>query len=317
MLRRIKIRNFQSLRDVDIDLGSLTVVIGPSSSGKTALIRALRTIMGNSRGAGWITYGEKTAALTVAGDDARGKWAVKLDRSPTTANYIVGGGAGAEIFTKLGGSVPLRVSELFGISATAGPGLIPLDLAVASQFDRPYLLDETGSKVAMVLGDLTNVSIIFEAAKEANRRKLNLGSQLRTRQDDARRIGAEIDTFADLPARQAALEEAERLAGTVAVIEAKLGRLDMAVVAHEAAEAALGAMAPVGEVPSFEPIDHARSRLYLFLDLLRQAKTSGEAIKAAEVSSTQATAELAKLEKELHEALVRAGTCPTCNQKVK
>ncbi len=44
MIRRIRIRNFASLVDVDTTLGPLTLLVGPNASGKTMFIRALRTL---------------------------------------------------------------------------------------------------------------------------------------------------------------------------------------------------------------------------------------------------------------------------------
>lgn len=44
MIHRIAIRNFRSLRNVELDLGPLTVLIGPNGSGKSSVLDALRLI---------------------------------------------------------------------------------------------------------------------------------------------------------------------------------------------------------------------------------------------------------------------------------
>ena len=44
MITRIAVRNFRSLRNVQLDLGSLTVLIGPNGSGKSNVLDALRLI---------------------------------------------------------------------------------------------------------------------------------------------------------------------------------------------------------------------------------------------------------------------------------
>ncbi|MBI2916832.1 MAG: ATP-binding protein [Chloroflexi bacterium] len=43
MFKRFKVRNFMCLRDVTVDLGPLTVFVGPNSAGKSALFKALNT----------------------------------------------------------------------------------------------------------------------------------------------------------------------------------------------------------------------------------------------------------------------------------
>ena len=37
-LTRIKIRNFRSIRNLDLDLGETTMFIGPNNVGKTAIL---------------------------------------------------------------------------------------------------------------------------------------------------------------------------------------------------------------------------------------------------------------------------------------
>src|SRR5947209_18477980 len=44
MIDRIRLTNFKCLRDVTVDLGPLTVLIGPNDSGKTSLLDAIRML---------------------------------------------------------------------------------------------------------------------------------------------------------------------------------------------------------------------------------------------------------------------------------
>ena len=44
-LETLEISNFQSVEKADIQLGGFTVIVGPSNSGKSALLRALRAVV--------------------------------------------------------------------------------------------------------------------------------------------------------------------------------------------------------------------------------------------------------------------------------
>jgi len=44
MLTRCKVRNYQALRDVTLDLTSMHVLIGPNDAGKTSLLEALTAL---------------------------------------------------------------------------------------------------------------------------------------------------------------------------------------------------------------------------------------------------------------------------------
>lgn len=59
LIRRIRISNFRSIRHVDIELGSTTVLIGPNNAGKSAILEALRialTRRWGQRGTGFTEY---------------------------------------------------------------------------------------------------------------------------------------------------------------------------------------------------------------------------------------------------------------------
>ena len=44
MIKRIRIQNYRSLIDVDVELGPLTVLIGLSGTGKSNFVRAIRAL---------------------------------------------------------------------------------------------------------------------------------------------------------------------------------------------------------------------------------------------------------------------------------
>jgi len=181
MLDAIEVRGFQSLADARIELGWLTVVEGPSNSGKSALVRALVMLARNARGTDYITTGKATC--TVATGSAEEGFAVRLTRTARRGGdeyrVKVAEVPAAKVFTKLAGGVPEEVSALLRIS----------ELNIARQFDPPYLLTESGRDVAAVLGRLTNVSMVLAAAAEAGRRRKQLARDLKgaeQRRDDDR-----------------------------------------------------------------------------------------------------------------------------------
>lgn len=58
-IKRIRIRNFRSIKDVEIDLNSTTVFIGPNNAGKSAILEAIRialTRRWGQRGTGFTEY---------------------------------------------------------------------------------------------------------------------------------------------------------------------------------------------------------------------------------------------------------------------
>src|SRR5258708_13076522 len=58
-ITRLRIENFRSIRNLDIDLGDTTVFIGPNNAGKTAILDAVRIVLTRrwgQRGTGFTEY---------------------------------------------------------------------------------------------------------------------------------------------------------------------------------------------------------------------------------------------------------------------
>lgn len=309
MLTDLVIENYQSLANVQLRLGKFTVITGRSSAGKSALIRALRMLAFNARGTAYITHGQKTAKV-MAGCQDEG-WAVAITRgSRGSDSYRLAtlGGDGSpvtETFTKLAGKVPEAVTDLLRLS----------EVNFAGQFDRPYLLDGSGGEVARTLGALTNVTVIFKAAAEANTRRLRFTSQLADAEAELAELHATAQQFAGRKERQQAAEGAAQSLARAQEARSTTQRLAQAISRAEAAQGVLAQVA-VPEVPSTERLDALvaqRARLGHLAGALETA-LAGQGLSAKNVRD--ARARQADAESDLHDLLVAAGCCPTCGQEV-
>lgn len=308
MINRVVVYNWQSLQHVELSLGRFSVIVGPSSSGKSALLRALRAVVSNVRGAAVITRGAKAAAVTVHTDAG----AVTLERSPTASRYRILSPDGQErLYTKLGVlGVPGDVTRALAM-APAAPG--ETSLHFAGQFDRPYLLDESGAAVARVLGTLTNVTTIFAAVAEANRRRRRYAAELHARQAERDRLREQAGQFRDLPTQLAGLSQAEQLHEQVTALGARRDALAGLLRQAADAQAALAAVV-VPDVPASGELERLRERHRNLAGLL---STWAAATQVQTTAAPQRFAALeAGLQEQLHTVLLSAGTCPTCNQPI-
>ncbi len=308
MIERVQITGFQSLRSIDLRFGRYTVIVGPSSSGKTALMRALRAVASNVRGTHVITRGQARMAVTVH----TGEHQVILERDQTAGRYRIASGTRDETYTKLAGGVPADVTAALRIDPVPTNGT---SVNFASQFDPPFLLGESGANVARTLGTLTNVTAILEAAREANRRRNAAAAELRTREDDLERVTAEARQYATLPARTQAVERAERLLEELETLLGRIGRVQVAVEALAVAERVL-AQVPPPVVPDTRELDTALLRRTEGRCAIRNLALAER--EAADTACRAEAAEQAVTEvgRELHALLREAGVCPVCNQPV-
>jgi energy-coupling factor transporter ATP-binding protein EcfA2 len=151
VLQRVRITNFQSIAEADLALGRFTVLVGPSSTGKSAVLRALRLVFRNASGTGYVRVGTKSTTVEVFQHDPM--WSVSVERGSGKSVYTLGGGVPAE-FVKCGTSVPDPVAREVDVG----------DESLSTQHDPPFLLSATGSEIARLFGELTGADVLQRAA---------------------------------------------------------------------------------------------------------------------------------------------------------
>ena len=119
MITKISVSNFQSLVKADLTLGKLTVIVGPSSSGKSAFLRALRVLVRNTSGSAYVTHGSTASAVIAEFDGHK----VALERGKGHSLYRTWKDGDEEIYPKSGTSVPDEVAALLRMPVVEGEDL--------------------------------------------------------------------------------------------------------------------------------------------------------------------------------------------------
>lgn len=311
MLTRIRAINFQSLRDVNLELGRFTVLVGPSSSGKSAVMRAVKAVVSNGLSSDYISRGTKAASVSVEVNDTT----ITIERSSNeSSSYKIVESSGKESrYTELNRQVPAQVAEALGISSSKE--VAPINFA--GQFDTPYLLTEGGSSVARVLGELTNVSTIFDAVKEANRRSRNASALLKLRKKDEAQLLEDLKSYATIGVRAKDVSSAEQTLAHCTELDSSVQVLSKLIVSAEKAEATLEKTDTVFEIPDLSEVLTAQNRLLQYSALLKEMVSSSNSIRSAETAINSARQDHDSAKAELHDLLVTLGQCPTCNQKIE
>jgi DNA repair ATPase RecN len=300
MLSHISVRNYQSLGDISLDLKPFTVIVGPSSSGKSAFTRAMKTLTSNQRGDSFITHGESQCVIKATTD----RGVVALLRGKKNEFVLIPEDGQQQSFTKLSGSVPEEVSAFIGIPAGDS-------LNYADQFDMPYMLKRSGGDVARELGALTNVSVIFEASREANRRRLAASGTLKTRASDYESLTVNLDRYRTLKDDQRAVADASEQYSQALIEQTRISALAGAIQKLET----LPAIPEARIIPDISAVIDAQSKIARLGNLIdaviRNRATADSTLDASAEAYTKAEA----AQQEYEQALKDAGTCPTCGQE--
>lgn len=311
MIESIKATNFQSLQDVEVEFGKFTVIVGASSSGKSALTRAMKAVTSNSLGTDNITKGSKYAAVSLKTENAT--VTIERETGGSSAYKVAKPGSEESSYLKLNRQVPSEVTEVLGISPSTQE---VSSINFAGQFDAPYLLKEGASSVARILGELTNVSTIFTAVREASRRAKNASAVVNLRKKDQAKLLEQISDFSNVSEQARAVTAAEEKLAHAVQLKADIVRLSHLVTLARAASNSLSAIKEIPELPDTTELLKAQARLNLFKTTLREVVLARQLIAKQDTSIEEAQSAILAAEQELHDTLAAAGKCPTCNQEI-
>lgn len=313
MLSKIEIRNFQSIEHLDIELGPLTVLVGQSNVGKSAFTRAIRMLTSNARGTSFIRHGQQACTVTATTD----RGTVTLKKGKGSDEYITVPADPEQpqrTFTKLGGAVPEEVTEFIGIPAKDA-------INYAGQFDRPYMLDDTGGEVARTLGNLTGVNVVFEAAAESRRQQLRSNATLKDRTGTLTSTMEQIEDYRPLKGWNAGLKRAEEALGAAQSAQHRLDDLVDAIEDFEAAQRTLAAVDPLADaVLPTEALAQASAmqrRIKILDRHIADLRAHATAQRQAEEALAVATSDIIDAQQQYIDLLTEAGTCPTCGQSTE
>ena len=167
-IKKVHIQGFQSHIDSTFTLSpGLSVITGPSDAGKTAIIRALRWLAFNEPqgdafihavrdGDGNLISQAEQATVTVELDDG-----VVISKTRRKGKTIYTHSEYADPWEKA--ELPLEIKESLGLLKQQYGDNFDTCLNFAYQLDPPFMLSETGSTGAKVLGKLAGTEVVDRA----------------------------------------------------------------------------------------------------------------------------------------------------------
>lgn len=220
-IRSIRLRNFQSHVDSKLEpapAGGLTVITGPTDSGKSAIIRGMRWVVYNQpQGDDFRRVGCDFVEVTMMTDGGT----ITRRRTATVNRYIVNG----QPLEGFGRDVPMEVQEVTGVRPVRlGDQVILANLA--SQLDPPFLGSSlSGPARARILGLLAGTEVIDRAARD-------LGTDIYRDRQEAKRLelevaalGQQVAQYDDLPKLAATIARLRELAAEAQAAQERLQSL--------------------------------------------------------------------------------------------
>ncbi len=147
---RFSIKNFQSLRDVLLDINGLTILRGESGVGKSAVIRCARALLCNRWGRGMISNDSTFCDTAVDFCDGN-KLLARKTQDSAIYRMIYSDGTTKD-YTAMRREIPDEMGTVFGLTVF-DDGTSKELLQIRGQYDRPLLVDVTHKRLSGMLGD--------------------------------------------------------------------------------------------------------------------------------------------------------------------
>lgn len=247
-IKSVRVENYQSIRDATIELAGLTVLVGKNRSGKSAMLRALRSACVNEIGTSFITAGQSYCRVTITKDTGDLVWEKKRTGQ---AQYTLTTSDGEQrVFTKLAGGVPLEVIQFLSIRPVEIDKTLTLFPQLHDDRNPNFLLDKTEGQVARALAKMTRLDIVVEAQNfirtdlHAEKRRLT------NAEEHVTSLEAQLAEYDDLPARTAAQEVLEKLVSEESIIRERCYEREQEFARYTQAN---NELAELSHIPDFEP----------------------------------------------------------------
>lgn len=168
IIQRVAIVDYRSITKADLKLGEITVVIGPTDSGKTNIVRALRDWANNAPGQDLTTLGSrKTVVIVVMHERYRVCFVKDKHGKGSRTKFVTHDAETDEAITyeKVGLTVPKEVRAITGFEPLVVDDLtVPIHFA--QQAEGWFLLAPaawTPGKVSKVIGRISGIDTILLA----------------------------------------------------------------------------------------------------------------------------------------------------------
>lgn len=311
MITSVAVDGYQSIDKQKVELGPITVITGPSNTGKSALFRAINAVIINQGGDSFIKQGQTKATVDIElNSGLHVEWS-KAAKSGGTYRLIAEGKA--QEYTKTGGKVPEEISDALGIKAIEIDG-VKLTPQISTQMSLPFLLAESGQQAAKVIASVTNMDVIFSALTACNKDVRRLHGE---RKSKIATLEKNMETAESL--EQRLHEDQEKFDKLDTAIRNLTSEVDEVIKAYSLVDRMDEYKAQLGriKVSDVSYLAALREEALSLIDLEKKVKDLDQTVDTlieAESLASLVTKQLEEKRKYLNDNFK---ICPTCGQEVE
>ena len=207
-ISKVVLENFQAFEKGEFNLSpNLNILIGVSNVGKSSVARALSLVLFNQWDKSWCRFGAKFCRVTITTNTGI---VVIREKGEKINRYILHlPNSPEQLFESFGTSVPEAVQNALKIHTVQVDTADTLNLNLAGQMDALFLLSQTGSYRAKVLGKLSGATYLDYAIRELNKDKRQVTAEKNSKDLEIVELQKEVDKFGAIESYSSVISELE------------------------------------------------------------------------------------------------------------
>lgn len=213
---KVKIQNFQSIKEVELEVEGFTAIVGRSNIGKSAIVRAIEGAFSNKEGENFVREGTKFTEVDIECPEINLNW----KKGSGYNDYIIDG----EKLESVGRGAPPHIAEAgFHEIET---NRTKLNVQIASQFSPIFLIDPSktsGSIAAEIISDIGRLSEVQTALRDCSKDKRNLESTVRVREKDIINTREELELYDEIDDDMKQVEEIKTQHSDIGIFREQIG----------------------------------------------------------------------------------------------
>jgi len=211
MSTKVKIKNYQSIKETEVTVDGFTIIIGKNNIGKSAVLRAIEGALTNQSGSDFIREGTKQTEVHFEHKDLVIDW-----KKGAKTSYVING----ETYSALNRAVPEPILKAGFTKMEVGDH--KLTPQIAPQHDPLFLLDMPGAVVTEILAALYNLNTLSKADELCQKELRGQKSMLKTREMDLTTVQGKLDSFNGFDAVKLETTELLRINADITKLQAEI-----------------------------------------------------------------------------------------------
>lgn len=229
---KIRIRNYQAVEDVELEVRGFTCVTGRTNIGKSSIVRAVSGAILNAPAVGKVRHGHKYATVDMESEG----WGFRWEKGESVSRYWLPGEDKPK--TALGqGQTEHTVAMGFRSVRVGQDNIHPW---FASQHEPIFLLDQSGPSVTEFISEVSRLKVLQDAIGINVRAKESLLREAKLDDKMAEEARALLQPFEALASLQGVPESLEAQLESIEEYQARVALGEKLEADIEATKASLG-----------------------------------------------------------------------------